>query len=305
MPEGENMAIWIAAGLALFTVIFGTRSLDVNERHPGLVAAIAREAVVKLFALIAVGVFVVWSVADGPVDILARIEASPMADWNANGARWLGLTVLSGAAILCLPRMFQVLVVENQDERHLATASWAFPLYLLAMTLFVVPIAVIGLELLPGDNPDLFVLSLPLAMGQDGLALLAFLGGFSAATSMVIVASLALSTMLSNHIIMPIWIRLTLGEDPMSGDMRRAALMARRRSIGFVLGLGFAYYRLSGGTEALASMGLIAFLGVAQVLPALLGGMFWRGATRAGAASGIEAGKALWDWGQQLQRDAP
>ncbi|MEL6952218.1 MAG: ATP-binding protein [Pseudomonadota bacterium] len=296
VPEGENMAIWIAAGLALFTVIFGTRSLDVNERHPGLVAAIALEAVVKLFALIAVGVFVVWSVADGPVDILARIEASPMADWNANGARWLGLTVLSGAAILCLPRMFQVLVVENQDERHLATASWAFPLYLLAMTLFVVPIAVIGLELLPGDNPDLFVLSLPLAMGQDGLALLAFLGGFSAATSMVIVASLALSTMLSNHIIMPIWIRLTLGEDPMSGDMRRAALMARRLSIGFVLGLGFAYYRLSGGTEALASMGLIAFLGVAQVLPALLGGMFWRGATRAGAAAGIAAGFAIWAW---------
>ena len=291
------MAIWVAGGLALFTIVFGTRSLDVNERHPGLVSAIALEAIVKLFALIAVGVFVVWGVASGPMDMLARIDASPLASISSNGARWVGLTLLSGAAILCLPRMFQVLVVENSDERHLATAAWAFPLYMLLISIFVVPIAVVGLQEMPqGANPDLFVLTLPLSQGREFLALLAFLGGFSAATSMVIVAALALATMLSNHIIMPVWLRATRHDDPMSGDMRRVALMARRFSILGIMALGLAYYRLSGGTEALAAIGLIAFLGVAQVLPALAGGIFWRGATRLGAGAGILTGFAVWAW---------
>ncbi|MBY6200761.1 sodium:solute symporter [Maritalea mobilis] len=296
-PDAEATAIWVAAGLALFTIVFGTRSLDVNERHPGLVSAIALEAIVKLFAILALGVFVVWGVADGPGDMLARIEASPVIDTSWNGARWVGITALAGAAILCLPRMFQVLVVENSDERHLATAGWAFPLYLMLISLFVVPIAVIGLDLpSAGDNPDLFVLTVPLGLGRDGLALLVFLGGFSAATSMVIVAALALSTMVSNHVIVPLWLRFSRAEGPTSGDMRRVALTARRLSIAGVLFLGLWYYRLSGGAEALADIGLIAFLGVAQVLPALLGGILWRGATRVGAALGIGAGFLIWAW---------
>ncbi|MEM7723011.1 MAG: ATP-binding protein [Pseudomonadota bacterium] len=295
--DADNTAVWVAAGLALFTIMFGTRSLDLNERHPGLVSAIAVEALVKLFAILAVGVFVVWGVADGPSDMLERIEASPVVNAEWNGARWLGITALAAAAILCLPRMFQVLVVENSDERHLATAGWAFPLYLLLISLFVIPIAVVGLDLPgAGDNPDLYVLTVPLSEGRDGLALLVFLGGFSAATSMVIVAALALSTMLSNHIIMPLWLRATRHEDPMSGDMRRVALTARRLSIAGVLFLGLLYYRLSGGADALADIGLIAFLGVAQVLPALLGGILWRGATRIGASLGIAAGFAIWAW---------
>jgi Na+/proline symporter len=296
-PETEQTAVWVAAGLALFTIVFGTRSLDVNERHPGLVSAIALEAVVKLTAILAVGIFVVWGVADGPSDMLARIAESPVAAADWNGARWLGITTLAAAAILCLPRMFQVLVVENSDERHLMTAGWAFPAYLLLISLFVVPIAVVGLEVSgPGANPDLFVLTVPLGLGQDGLALLVFLGGFSAATSMVIVAALALSTMLSNHIIMPLWLRLTRHEDAMSGDMRRVALTARRLSIAGILLLGLFYYRLSGGRDALADIGLIAFLGVAQVLPALLGGILWRGGTRVGATLGIGTGFAIWAW---------
>jgi hypothetical protein len=295
--EADNTAIWVAAGMALFTIVFGTRSLDLNERHPGLVSAIALEAIVKLFAILAVGIFVVWGLADGAADMLNRIEASPLVDAEWNGARWLGITTLAGAAILCLPRMFQVLVVENSDERHLATAAWAFPLYLLLISLFVVPIAVIGLELPgAGDNPDLFVLTVPLSQGKDGLALLVFLGGFSAATSMVIVAALALSTMVSNHIIVPLWLRATRHDDPMSGDMRLVALTARRLSIVGVLFLGLAYYRLSGGADALSDIGLIAFLGVAQILPALLGGILWRGATLVGAALGIGAGFAIWAW---------
>ncbi|MGO4907196.1 ATP-binding protein [Pseudorhodobacter sp. W20_MBD10_FR17] len=295
-PDGDVTSIWVTAGLAVFTILFGTRNLDANEQHTGVVTAIAVEAVVKLVALVAVGCFVVWGIADGPSDILARIDASDMANWHMKPSRWTGLIFLSGAAVICLPRMFQVLVVENSDERHLATASWAFPLYVMLMSLFVVPIAVVGLELMPeGANPDLFVLTLPLSQGQGGLAMLAFLGGFSSATSMVIVASIALATMVSNHIVMPFWLSLRPAK-AVPGDVRRLILLSRRLSIGAILALGYAYYRVSGGSAALASIGLISFVGVAQILPAMLGGLFWRGATRVGAVLGLCLGFAIWGY---------
>ena len=202
---------------------------------------------------------------------------------------------LSAAAIICLPRMFQVLVVENSDERHLRTAAWAFPAYVMAISLFVLPIAVVGLAVMPeGSNPDLFVLTLPLQLGQEGLALLAFLGGFSSATSMVIVASIALATMVSNHIVVPIWLNTQHGGATMSGDMRHVVLLSRRISIAAILGLGYTYYRTTGGSAALSSIGLVSFAGVAQVVPALIGGLFWRGATRRGAIAGLLVGFGLW-----------
>lgn len=294
MPDRDSTAIWVAGGLALFTILFGTRKLDANEQHTGIVTAIAVEGIVKLVALVAVGSYVVWGVADGPADVIARIDRSAIADWELAPSRWAGLTFPSAAAVVCLPRMFQVLVVENGDERHLATASWAFPLYMFLMSLFVVPIAVVGLELLPeGANPDLFVLTVPLDRGQGGLAMLAFLGGFSSATAMVIVAAVALATMVSNHIVMPLWLSLR----PMpavSGDVRRLVLLSRRISIAGVLALGYGYYRFSGGSSALAAIGLISFVGVAQILPAMLGGIFWRGATRTGTLWGLSLGFAVW-----------
>ncbi|MEM1066890.1 MAG: ATP-binding protein, partial [Pseudomonadota bacterium] len=223
------------------------------------------------------------------------IEASPIAEYRVQPERWVTLTFLAGAAFLCLPRMFHVLVVENSDERHLATAAWAFPLYLLLISLFVIPIAVAGLAVMPADaNPDLFVLTVPLQFDQEGLAMLSFLGGFSSATSMVIVAAIALSTMVSNHIVLPIWLSAGQGGATVSGDVRNVVLLARRVSIAVVLGLGYLYYRFSGGGEALAAMGLIAFVGVAQILPALIGGIFWRGATRIGAGLGVGIGFSVW-----------
>ena len=289
-----QIAMWVAVGLAVFTILFGTRNLDAKEQHTGIMTAIAVEAVVKLVALVAVGIFVVWGLAGGIGAMLDRIDASPITAWQLKPSRWAGLTALSAAAVVCLPRMFHVTVVENTDEAHLATASWAFPLYLFLMSLFVIPIAVMGLALMPeGSNPDLYVLTLPLSQGNGGLATLAFLGGFSSATSMVIVATIALATMLSNHCFMPLWLRLGTG-DAVSGDMRWAALSARRLSIMAVLALGYVYYLLSGGSQALAATGLIAFVGVAQILPALLGGIFWRGATRTGAALGMASGFAIW-----------
>ena len=291
----ENAAFWVAAGLALFTVVFGTRNLNVNERHHGVVIAVAVEAVVKLLALLAVGIFVVWGVAGGVSETVARIDASPIGTWQTGGGRWTALIVVSAAAFVCLPRMFQVMVVENDDERHLQIASWAFPLYMLAISLFVVPIAVIGLELMPeGSNPDLYVLTVPLSQGQNGLAMFAFLGGFSSATSMVIVATLALSTMMSNHIVMPLWLKLSRTGAHQSGDVRGVVIRARRLSILLIISLGYFYYRASGGSGALAAIGLISFGGVAQFLPALLGGIFWRGATRTGAVAGLSIGFVVW-----------
>ena len=298
MPDDSNLtALWVAAGLAFFTVLFGTRNLDANERHHGVVTAIALEAVVKLVALLAVGIFVVWGVGGGVAETMARIDASSLGHWEMASGRWSGLIFLSAAAFLCLPRMFQVLVVENDDESHLRTAVWAFPGYLMLMSLFVMPIAVTGLAMLPeGSNPDLFVLTVPLAEGRTGLAMLSFLGGFSSATSMVIVASIALSTMVSNHVVMPIWLRINGTGAMVSGDVRHVVMLARRLSIVGVLLLGYLYYRVSGGGTALAAIGLISFSGVAQILPALLGGLFWRGATRLGALCGLAVGFALWLW---------
>ena len=290
-----SIGLWVALGLALFSILFGTRTLDTNARQHGVVAAIAFEAVLKLVALVAVGVFVVWGLAGGPAETLARIDASPISDIPIAPGRWTGILILSAAAFLCLPRMFHVMVVESPGTGALRTASWAFPLYLLLMSLFVVPIAVVGLERLPQTNPDLFVLALPLSEGQGGLALLAFLGGLSSATSMVIVASIALATMVSNNVVAPIWLASSRQGATLSGDVRRILLRARRAAILGLMALAFAYWTLT-DQAALASIGLISFAGAAQILPAMLGGIVWRGATRWGAAAGLVIGLIVWGW---------
>jgi Na+/proline symporter/two-component sensor histidine kinase len=295
--ESVSGTFYVAVGLALFTILFGTRNLSVDERQYGVVIAIAVEAVVKLLALLAVGIFVVWGLSGGVSETMARIDASSIGTWEVDRSRWVALTGLSAAAFLCLPRIFQVMVVENDDERHLQTASWAFPLYLFLMSLFVVPIAVIGLDIMPaGSNPDLFVLTIPLSQGQNGLALFAFLGGFSSATSMVIVATLALATMVSNHVVMPIWLSANGRGASVSGDVRNVIILARRLSIGLIIGMGYIYYSVSGGGASLAAIGLISFAGVAQFLPAMLGGIYWRGATRVGALAGLCVGFCVWGY---------
>ncbi len=286
---------WIAAGLALFTILFGTRNIDANERHHGVVAAIALEALVKLVALLAVGVLVVWGISDGPAEIFAHAPQALLRTPDLFGPRWITLTFLAAAAIICLPREFQVTIVENVDEQHLRTASWLFPLYLFLISLFVLPIAIGGLNRLPpGSNPDMFVLTLPMWADQHSVALLAFLGGFSSATSMVIVAAIALSTMASNHLIMPLALKLRWVSLEASGEIRRFLLVSRRVSIAVILLLGFLYFRLKGQSDALAAIGLISFAGVAQVLPCLLGGLFWRNANTRGAFAGLSAGALLW-----------
>ena len=290
-----QLGLWIAVGMAIFTILFGTRNIDAKERHHGVVAAIALEAVVKLVALVAVGIMVVYGIADGPQDVFARASPQILHASEVFGPRWVVVTLLSAAAIVCLPREFQVTVVENTDENHLRTASWLFPLYLMLISLFVLPIAIAGLDVLPeGSNPDMFVLTLPMWARQEEIALLAFLGGFSSATSMVIVACIALSTMVSNHLIMPVALRLRWISLDASGEIRRFLLTSRRLSICLMLVLGFLYFRVKGNSDALASIGLISFAGGAQVMPSLIGGLFWRRANAGAALAGLVAGALLW-----------
>ncbi|MBV0890872.1 sensor histidine kinase [Paracoccus sp. Z118] len=298
--DNNRLALGVAIGMALFTILFGTRNVDAREQHLGVVAAIAFEAVVKLLALIAVGLFVVFGLGDGPADVYARALAAGVEIHESDpfGSRWVTVLLLSASAIICLPRQFQITVVENSDEEHLRTAGWAFPAYLLLMSLFTLPIAFYGLATMPAEsNPDMFVLTLPMAAGQDGLALFAFIGGFSSATSMIIIASIALSIMVSNHVVLPLALRRTdhLAD---SGEQGIARLLQRSRriSIAVMLGLGFLYFRLTGETGALAPIGLISFAGVAQFLPALLAALYWREANMRGALAGILIGALVWFW---------
>ncbi len=291
------IAFWITVGLALFTILFGTRRVDVSERHFGVVAAIAVEALVKLVALVAVGLLAVYGVAEGPQDVFARMAASTAHSGEEFGIRWVGLILLSGAAIVCLPRQFQVSFVENENANHLFTAAWLFPLYLFVLSLCVLPIAIMGQAILPeGSNPDMFVLTMPIAAGRTDIALLAFLGGFSSGTSMVIVSCIALSTMISNHILMPLALRSPTWQRGAGGDVQRFLLVSRRIAICFILALGFLYLRTGATGEGLASIGLIAFVGAAQVLPALLAALYWEGANRRGAVMGLFAGGMVWGY---------
>lgn len=305
--DGESLppgvALWVAVGLAAFAILFGTRNLAADERHHGVVMAIAAEAVVKLTAFVAVGSYVLWGLADGPGDVLARIDRMAVSadgeGWLISPERWFTLIAISGAAVVVLPRMFHVLVVEANDEDRLRHAGWAFPAYLAAMSFLVLPIAVVGHDMLPkGSNPDLYVLALPLSQGRDTLAAFAFLGGFSSAMSMVVVSAIAVSTMMANHWFMPLTLRLQRAaiaeRSATPEDLGTLMLYARRISIVAVISAGWIYHQVSGGTSALASMGIVAFSGMAQVVPAMIAGLAWRGATRRGAIAGILAGTGIW-----------
>ncbi|MDT3679775.1 MAG: sensor histidine kinase [Burkholderiaceae bacterium] len=303
-PWWRDSTLYIALVLAGFTMIFGTRHLDATERHEGLVAAIAVESVVKLVAFLAVGAFVSWSLFDGPGQIFERSLADPAigallaGDASAPFAydQWFALMLLAMLSVILLPRQFQVIVIENVDERHLRRASWAFPLYLLLINLFVLPIALGGLLHFRGAvaNPETFVLSLPMSAGAHGLALLAFVGGLSAATGMVIVEAIAVATMLSNDLVMPLLLRTRRFGLRAARDLTGLLLGIRRVAILALLLLGYLYFRLAGEAYALVSIGLISFAAVAQFAPALFGGIYWKGGTRDGALAGLAAGFALW-----------
>ncbi|MGE0418575.1 MAG: ATP-binding protein [Acetobacteraceae bacterium] len=299
-PILSDTGFWVALTLAAFAILFGTRHIDADEHHEGVVAAIAFESLVKLLALLSVGVFVTFFLFNGFTDLFA--DAAARAATRAlftfdetMGPRWITLTLLSMAAVLTLPRQFQMIVVENVDERHLATASWLFPAYLLVMNLFVLPIALAGLSRLPaGSDPDFFVLTVPLFHGHSMLALVAYVGGLSAATSMVIVIAIALSTMVCNDLVVPALLRIRRLRLPERADMPRLLLRIRRFSILLIVALGYSYYWAAGTSDALAAIGLMSFEAAAQFLPVMVGGLFWRGGTKHGAMAGLTLGFTVW-----------
>lgn len=295
------IALVLALVLALFSIIFGARRLVSSERHEGLIAAIAFESLIKLVALLSVGIFVTYGLFDGFIDIFDRFKAvdperfaqlftfrtsSSDPNYTATGT----LLFLSMGAIMLLPRQFHVMVIENSDERHIETAMWLFPAYLFLINLFVMPIAVGGI-LATGSSSqaDYFVLLLPQLTGHTTIAMLVFLGGLSAAAGMVMVESIAISTMLLNHIFMPIIIRIT----PRAW-FPVLLINLKRFGIVLVVLLGYAYFEIIGDSYTLVSTGLISFAAAAQFMPAMLGGLYWKRGNKAGAISGTLLGFLVW-----------
>jgi signal transduction histidine kinase len=302
-----DTAFYVALVLAAFTIMFGTRHLDASERHEGMVAAIAFESLVKLVAFLAVGLFVTYGMFDGFEDVFTRARTLPRAeelfviggsgDTHASIlASLYSASFFSMLAIMFLPRQFQVAVVENVDVNHVKTAIWLFPLYMLVINFFVPAIAFGGMLHFAGAavDPDTYVLTLPLANGQNGLGLLVFIGGLSAATGMVIVETIALSTMVCNDLVMPLLLRWPALRLNARKDLSGLLLAIRRAAILVMLVLGYLYFRIAGEAYALVSIGLISFAAVAQFAPACLGGLFWKGGTRGGALAGLSAGFLVW-----------
>ncbi|MDE1196666.1 MAG: PAS-domain containing protein [Pseudomonas sp.] len=296
--RAQDTALIVSLVLALFTIVFGTRNLDATEHHRGMVLAIAFESLVKLFAFMAVGVFVTFGLYDGVDDLFNQAMLAPrLEEYWKETVNWPSMVVQTGVAmmaIVCLPRQFHVTVVENIEPQDLRLAKWVFPAYLLLAGLFVVPIALAGQMLLPSSVlPDSFVISVPLAHAHPALAMLAFIGGASAATGMVIVASVALSTMVSNDMLLPWLLRRKTAERPFE-VFRYWMLSVRRVSIVVILLLAYVSYRLLGSTASLATIGQIAFAAITQLTPAMIGALYWKQANRRGVFAGLAAGVFIW-----------
>lgn len=295
----EDTALVVTFLLALFTILFGTRSLDATEHHRGMMLAIAFESLVKLLAFIAVGVFVTFGLFGGFADLLERAGNSPeLAEYWQRETLHTNLlfqTFIAILAFLCLPRQFQVTVVENIQSTDLRVARWVFPAYLVLAGLFVVPISLAGqLNFGTAYSPDSYVINLPLMEGQPVLALLAFIGGASAATGMVIVAAIALSTMVSNDVVLPLLLRNQKQSERSYEEFRGWLLNIRRSSILIILLLAYVVYRMIGNAGSLANTGQIAFAAIAQLAPAMFGALFWKQANRTGVFAGLMVGIALW-----------
>ncbi len=295
-----DTALLVALLLGLFGVLFGARHLDTSERHEGLVAAIALESLVKVIAFVAAGIFVTYGLFDGFANIFhdfmqrfpEREHLLRLGTDSNSYAHWLSMTVISMMAVMFLPRQFHIMVIENCDENHIRSAMWKFPAYMVAINLFVIPIALGGLLLSSGDthNADFFVLTLPLQYGHPWLATLVFIGGFSASAGMVMVSSVALSTMILNHILIPVILKVQAKAKNLSAVL----INLKRLGIIAVILLGYLYYRFLGESAALVNIGLVSFVAATQFAPAVIGGLYWRQATQRAATTGLVLGFILW-----------
>ena len=292
--DGIDSALWSAVLLAVFAILFGTRSIDATEHHHGMMLAIALESSIKLLAFLALAGYALWH---GPgLAATVRLPVAQLSHGLSPG--FLGQTMLAFCAMFCLPRQFQIGMVECEDASDLRRARWIVPLYLAIISVAVLPIVAAGahLPLVHDGAADAWVLTLPMAFGDRGMALLAFVGGFSAATGMVIVAAVALSTMISNDLVMPALLRIRRLRLEQRSDLSQVVLVVRRVAIVLLAAMAYAYYRVAANAENLAATGLLAFAAVAQFAPALIAAMYWRGASRRGVLTGLTAGFAVWSY---------
>ena len=294
----NGLAFVSALVLAAFAMAFGTRRIDATEHQDGLMLAIAAESIVKLVAFLAVGAFVTWGLFDGLTDL--RMKAAADSQIRGMLARapdiwtWGTVILLSAFATLLLPRQFHVAIVENRDPNDVRTASWLFPAYLAAITLFVLPLGVAGLLTFTDEAilRDMTVLALPLEAHATGVVLAGMLGGLSAAAAMVIVASVALSIMICNDLVLPL---LLTTRGASRGSLAPPILGIRRAAIAALVGLAFVYLAVA-GDATLDAIGLLSYAAIAQLAPAFFGGLFWRRANARGAAAGLVAGALVWAW---------
>jgi Na+/proline symporter/signal transduction histidine kinase/ActR/RegA family two-component response regulator len=297
LPVLGDISLFVALSMAMFAVLFGTRHIDATEHQDGLMLAIATESIVKLVAFLAVGAFVTFWMFDGPAALFAKALQEPATAAVLTREPAVGtlvtMTLLAFFAIVLLPRQFHVTVVENNTEHEIRRAAWLFPLYLVLINLFVVPIALAGLLTFDTGrvDSDMYVLALPLTARSDSFTIAAFVGGLSAATAMVIVESVALAIMVSNDIVMPFVLKQR--DAFISGSVGWLLLAVRRVSIFAILFLAYVYYRVAGDAQ-LAAIGLLSFAAIAQLAPAFFGGLIWRRATARGAMAGMTIGMLVW-----------
>ena len=298
IPIIGDIALVVTLAMAAFAVLFGTRQTDATEHQHGLMLAVATESIVKLVAFIAAGAFVTFWMFS-PVELIERAMKTPEAvraiDYTPSIGNFLTMTLLSFCAIMLLPRQFHVSVVENSSDDEVSRARWLFPLYLVAINLFVIPIALAGLVTFPfgAVDSDMYVLALPIEANSPLLSIVVFVGGLSAATAMVIVECVALSIMVSNDIVLPLVLQRSRGRAPASKDFGDFLLRIRRFAIFAIMVMAYFYYRALGNTQ-LAAIGLLSFAALAQLAPAFFGGLFWRRATARGAMGGMLVGVAVW-----------
>ncbi|CAM2988562.1 hybrid sensor histidine kinase/response regulator [Vibrio mytili] len=290
--QNHSVSWFVVGALAIFTMLFGTRHIDNTEHHRGMMMAIAFESIVKLFAFLVVGVFIVWLALNSEgfslVDIAVETYQAP------NIPTILIHTVLTMLAIVCLPRQFHTMVVENERAQDLHVARWLFPLYLVLMGVFVLPIAWVGQGLLSGTSPDTYVISLPMSVGASEVALLAFLGGTSAASGMVIVSTIALAIMVSNDLVMPLILRRMRLAQRSHQHFSELLVLIRRALILILLIGAWGFYQALGSIHSLSAIGFLSFAAITQFAPALIGGMYWRQANKKGVYVGLAVGFALW-----------
>ena len=297
-----DSTFYITIVLALFAILFGARRLKPSEHNPGLIASIAFESVVKLLAFLAVGLYVCFALFDNPVALFEKAHDlnidQQVAATQSPTYVYVAHTLLGILATLCLPRQFHMSFIEKNNDKELASARWLFPIYLLLINLFILPIAYAGLIYFQGQEVgyDTFVLALPMAADDAFVALLAFLGGFSAATSMVIVSSIVLSVMITNDFINQFILRRSQLTSSSRGLDKNNLLHARKIVIVLILLLSYFTHRVLGESTTLANVGLMSFTLVAQFSPAMIIGLWWRQASCRGAQLGILSGFIIWGY---------